>query len=500
LYYADAVQSFERAVEIDPAFAAAHLYLGLSHSSLGNIDAMNEAIETARRFAEKATERERLLIEGSYAQFVERDYEKALRILHVMRDKFPREKQVPLSLGNLLWQNGRTEEAIAAWNRALELDPNDGLALNQLAYAHADLGDLERALEYAERYASVLPGDANPLDTMAEMCFRMGRLDEAIARYEEALAIKPDFRFAEWGLAYVHALREDYSEAMRRADRYVASAPSPSAAGGRHARKAFLHFWLGDSESALRELETAQALARAAGHKFWEDEAERARAWMYYYMGEPERGRVFFEDWVCAADEPSYHATFWHRSAAVYEFERSFYLGLADLREGRIASARSRLVGMESRASEEGLRFRNWIPLLRDALHAQVLLEEGSLDEAVKACEEAPVPGGAAIRDMVPYNVLFMRDALACAYVRNGELDKAIAEYERLLTFDPESSDRRLIHPTYHYRLAKLYEEKGQTAKATSEYERFLEIWKDADEGRPEVIDARTRLAALSGA
>jgi tetratricopeptide (TPR) repeat protein len=496
------VQSFEKAVEIDPTFAAAHLYLGWSHAAFGNIDAKNEAIETARRFAEKATERERLLIEGSYAHFVERDYEKALRISHVMRDKFPREKPVLLWLGYIHLTCGRTEEAIAAYYRALELDPNDGMALNQLAYAHAELGDLERALEYAERCASVHPGDANPLDTMADICFKIGRLDEAIAKYEEAFAIKPDSG-AGWKLAYIHALREDYSEAMRWADRSVASASSPAWEAAEHVGKAFLHFWLGDSDSALRELETAQALARAAGNKFWEDEVDRTRAWMYYYMGEPERGRVFFEDWVCAADEPSYPVTFRRRSVAVYEIERSFYLGLADLREGRIASARSRLVGMESRASEEGLRFRNWIPLLRDALHAQVLLEEGSLDEAVKACEEAPVPeepGLSVIRNMVPYNVLFMRDALACAYVRNGELDKAIAEYERLLTFDPESSDRRLIHPTYHYRLAKLYEEKGQTAKATSEYERFLEIWKDADEGRPEVIDARTRLAALSGA
>jgi tetratricopeptide (TPR) repeat protein/predicted Ser/Thr protein kinase len=502
LYYADAVEAFERAVEIDPTFAAAHLYLGWSHLLSGNTSAGNGPIVSAMQLAEKATERVRLLTETAYAIYVERDYEKALHILHVMKDKFPREKLVHVWLGLVrYWAGGATEEVIAGLNRVLELAPNDGQALCFLAYIHSYLGDFERALEYAERYASVLPGDANPPDTMADVYFRMGRLDEAIAKYEEGRAIKP--YFGTWKIAYVHALREDYSEAMRWADLLVTRTPAASPGGGRHVGKAFLHVWLGDSESALRELETAQAAARAAGSKFWEDEVDRTRAWMYYHLGEPERGRVFFENWVCAADEPSYPiatAPEW-RSVAAYEIERSFYLGLADLREGRIASARSRLAEMESHASEERSRFRNWIPLLQDVLNAQVLLEEGSLDEAIKACKETPVPEAPeiGISTAQPYNVLFMRDALARAYVRSGELDKAIAEYERLLTFDPKSGDRRLIHPTYHYRLAKLYEEKGQTTKATSEYERFLEIWKDADEGRPEVMDARRRLAALSG-
>ena len=79
-------------------------------------------------------------------------------------------------------------------------------------------------------------------------------------------------------------------------------------------------------------------------------------------------------------------------------------------------------------------------------------------------------------------------------YYKNGELDKAIAEYERLTNFDPNSNNRRLIHPKYRYRLAKLYEEKSWSDKAIEQYEKFLEIWKDADEDLEELID-QTKLA-----
>jgi tetratricopeptide (TPR) repeat protein len=98
---------------------------------------------------------------------------------------------------------------------------------------------------------------------------------------------------------------------------------------------------------------------------------------------------------------------------------------------------------------------------------------------------------------MFPYNLPFIKDVLARAYKRKGELDKAIAEYERLVTFDPDAECRCLIHPLYHYRLARLYEEKGWAGKAIEHYEKFLTLWKDADEIYPEPEDARKRLAVL---
>ncbi len=80
---------------------------------------------------------------------------------------------------------------------------------------------------------------------------------------------------------------------------------------------------------------------------------------------------------------------------------------------------------------------------------------------------------------------------------RSGQIDKAIAEYQKLLTFDPASQDRRIRNPVYHFRLAKLYEQKGLKAEAKKEYARFLELWKDADPGLTELADAQKRFAEL---
>jgi hypothetical protein len=42
-----------------------------------------------------------------------------------------------------------------------------------------------------------------------------------------------------------------------------------------------------------------------------------------------------------------------------------------------------------------------------------------------------------------------------------------------------------------------MYKKQSNLAKAIEHDERFLELWKDADPGIAEVVDARKRLAGL---
>jgi tetratricopeptide (TPR) repeat protein len=82
------------------------------------------------------------------------------------------------------------------------------------------------------------------------------------------------------------------------------------------------------------------------------------------------------------------------------------------------------------------------------------------------------------------------RTALASAYRMQGRLDEAAAVHKEMLRIYGG-------HALSHYELGRIYEEMKRPAEAKKEYAKFLEMWSEADEDLPPLIDARKRLAAL---
>jgi tetratricopeptide (TPR) repeat protein/predicted Ser/Thr protein kinase len=496
IYLDEAQESLEKAIEIDPTFASAYRILAMVHNQALNPKAMDEALKKAKEFSERATEKERLFIEATYATYVEVDARKGLDILARLTEKYPKEKRAYFWMGiyNYTFRDS-TDTAISAFEKALELDPDYGYAMNMIAYAHAQKEEYDKAIAYFEKYAISNPDEPNPLDSMAEVYFLMGRLDDAIAKYEETLKIKPDFG-SDWMIAYIYALKEDYAETMKWIDRFISTIPSPGRKAGGDFWKGFYHYWLGNLDLCLEEFQIAADQATNIENEEMIARIEEIKGWIQYDRGDFQNSREHFENSV---DIQTKQVPQFQR---IYEAIHLIHLGFLDVKQGQIDLAKSKARKIEPTLPDVQPVIKESIKFLYDILQAEIALADGSVQQAIAIAEKLEGAEFLLLAsrsdESIPYNMPFYKDVLARAFVENGELDKAIVAYEDLITFDPHKRGRYLIHPLYHYRLAKLYQEKGWAGKAIERFEKFLDIWKDADPDHPELEDARNRLAELT--
>ena len=449
-------------------------------------------------YARKATEKEKLYIEADYASYIEGDPQKSIRLLRQLIEKYPKEKRAYLTLANTYGYE-ESDRAIEELNRALAVDPNYADAYQSLVLYYRYRGEFDKALELNTKYAAVSPDPANPIDNLANLYFREGRVEEAIAKFKEALSIRPDFHWATMALHYVSALKQDYPEAERLLDQLIAGLREGS--GGEffgRLPKEFLWAWRGNMANASAEFDIITDIADRLGNEEMKAAANEIKAWAYYDRGELELSRKAFEitEAFYAQFHPEYVKT--QPIGKSSKSAGSFYHGLLDLKLGRIDSAKSRLAEMRSYLSQS----KREESYDADYLSGEILIAEGKSREAISLLERTPPKILISLSwgpYMIAYNLPFLKDTLARAYGKNGEIDEAVAEYERLTSSYPKNGAPFLIHPKYYYRLAELYEKKGMKLKARENFERFLELWKDADPGLPEVEDARKRLAGLKG-
>jgi len=499
-YYEDARQSLENAINMDPNFAVAYLWLAQTHGKLGDAKARAEAQQKAKILAENANEKDRLYINALHAQNIEKDEEKRIRILKEIARKYPKEKRAHYNLGIHHWNKKEFPEAVDEYSKALALDPNYGSALNGLGYTYADMGNYEKAIEYFDKYAAVTPGDANPLDSLAEIYFQIGRLDDSRKKYRQAIDVQSDYFEAYWRIAYVYALAEDYQGALEWIKNLIDEAPAPGILAEAYLWQAFYHYWIGEVDQSRRALRLALELAESVENKFGQAYAAWIDGWINYNRGDMEVSRELFQQWIDLFKEYP-HAYRPSPSQQLYSAEFLFFLGILDISQERIDSAESKLAEIKALLPEISPVFKNRMTFSDfSLLNAELLLaKEESFEEAISIYEEGLPLDIPYMHSwlLLLYNIPYPRDVLARIYQKQGDQDRAIAEYETLITFDPDSKDRRLIHPLCYYRLAKLCEKIDWRGKAIEHYEKFLDLWKAADPGIVEVEDARKRLAGL---
>jgi DNA-binding winged helix-turn-helix (wHTH) protein/tetratricopeptide (TPR) repeat protein len=425
--YFEAIPLYRRAVELDPNFAIAYAALAIAYGTAREDDLAAQFSRRAFALRERATERERFYISARYYVDVLGDADKAIEVLELWKQTYPR----------------------------------DFVPRTNLSARYAAIGQHERALQEAREGVRLNPDAGVAYAGVAHSSICLDRYQDGRSAIEQALARKlepPYGRYMLYGIAFL----EGDTAAMQEQVERVAGSPTEA---GMSAMRSVTAAYAGQVRRARELTETAIDLALSrgleegaslysAGDAVWEAAygncaaARRAAARTL----DLSRGR---------------HALSWSA------------LALALCGESRGAE---RLVEeMNRRFPHDSFFKSSWVPMIQAALE----IRRGRGARAVELLES---PGRAELGAHIALWPAYLR---GLAHLDQGAANEALAEFQKILDhrgvlapkdFNPVAMTLYPLALVGRARAATLAGDADGSRKAC---EALLAVWKEADPDIP---------------
>jgi eukaryotic-like serine/threonine-protein kinase len=429
-----AVPYLKRAVELDPNFAMAWATLGVVRTNMGDPVGGRDALSKAYALRDRASEREKLYIEGHYYDQVILDPNKATDLY-------------------LHWE---------------QIYPRDTIPYSNAATTFSSIGNYQRALDQATQGLRVDPKDPYSYANAVFAYSALGRYDEARSLGNSALAQNIDSPSLRLALADLAFLRADWRDWDKQ-----------TSWGGESPNGALLTWWRAGGEAGLGKIKAARASTQKARELTLKFDLKEFAAAMtitealadaeYGYLQE---SRAKLDQALALSQQPD-----------VLGFAAQVYAVLGD-------TARSNaLLDRTTHALPDNFYVANVV--VPSAHAAQSLSKDPAqtiaLLEKVRPYELGTGPRG------ITYDANFAR---GLAYLKLNDGTKAAAEFQRILDHrgvgprDPQYSLAML-------NLARARVLTGDTAGAKSAYQDFFAYWKDADPDIPVLLEAKSEYAKL---
>ena len=181
--YAEAIEQFERALDLDPRMQVAERNLQIAYFSTGY-------------------------------------YDELLAHLHALLERDTEDAQIRDRLASTYFYGGDASAAIREWRRVLHVRPRDARVYRELARAELKRGDLDAALSALRNAAAIDPADAHTQLRIGEVLYQRGLHAEARDPLERAVRQDETLAEAHHLLAFVYGdlgETERANEAVARA-------------------------------------------------------------------------------------------------------------------------------------------------------------------------------------------------------------------------------------------------------------------------------------------
>jgi tetratricopeptide (TPR) repeat protein len=216
----DALSALNHALENDSTFIGAYLELAMVHLSLEQRETSYAAFQKAKLLKEKATPPEIFRIEWFEALF-NNDFQKLVDINHAWIQQYPDDRDANQNIANFYYGQQNFRAALEYNQKVLQIDNKNTMALNQLGYTYANLGQFDQAVEIMERYQKITTDEPNPFDSSGDIYLLAGEFEKAEKNYRKALEIRNDF-FASWlNLAGIYLQQGEYDKSLEATNQYL---------------------------------------------------------------------------------------------------------------------------------------------------------------------------------------------------------------------------------------------------------------------------------------
>ena len=206
--FEEAETHLRRAIALDPQVGDAYLNLGAALYEQGRyeeaLEATRVAVEQASDFSQAHTNLGEILSKlGRYDEAMD-----ALAQAMALDQSASQTAELHFLMGQMARENGRSETAAEHYMHTLEADPHHAEALHWLATLRAEQQRYDEMLELLQRFIALYPNDAATYSNMGIALSHLGRNDEALQCFDQALSLDPT-------LENVRANRESLLEAMK---------------------------------------------------------------------------------------------------------------------------------------------------------------------------------------------------------------------------------------------------------------------------------------------
>ncbi len=430
-----AIPHLKRAVELDPNFAMAWAVLGVAYSNLTDTQHARECLQKAFDLKDRASERERFYIAGHYYDTLKRQADQSAQLLEQWKQTYPRDNIPRDNLALLYATLGQHEKSLANASEALQLDPKDPYAYQNVSSAY----------QYLNRY------------------------DEANAVAEQAIAQKAEAWSVHLILFGNDFIRGDESAMQRELEH----------AGGRPQEPILLLFQ-GESRCALGKVKEArEVFARALS-------AAQSRGYKEFGAG------VLASEAACDAETGFLPEARQQTSAALArsgDADSQAAAAYLFASVGDAARAQKLIDDLAKESPSDTVLNQVFLPCARAVLS----LQHNQPAEAIAQTDSAiPYELGAGPRAS-GYAPNYIRGE---AFLRAHDGAKAAAEFQKILDHrgvDPTG----VLYSLAHVGLGRAYALQGDAPKAKAAYQDFFAIWKDADADVPILKTAKAEYEKL---